>query len=602
MSAITTVVPMSTVNIQEAIRIAMRHHQAGELAQAEAIYRQVLALDPDNPDALHLLGTIADRLGRHDEAVRLINRAITINPNVGFYYNNLGEAYRAMGEFASAISCYTRAIRLDPRCAQAYYNLGNALLARNSLPEAIAAYREAVRIQPDFAGAYNNLGAALKENWQLEEAITAYREAIRLNPRSAKAHSNLGLALCETERLEEAFAECQRALALDPNLSDAYANLGMVLRDQGRLNEALAACHKALAIQPDSHDGLSNLGVILRDQGRLDDSIAAFDAALRLRPDFVGAHWNKSLVLLLRGDYERGWAEFEWRRKHKSLSPTLQDLPYRDWKGSDPTGLTILVRGEQGLGDTIHFIRYARLLARRGARVMVDCQSELHSLVRNMEGVCRVLAIGEQPPPFDAYVPLLSLPLIFGTTLQTVPAEVPYLRPDAALVEKWRARFAGDAGRLKVGLVWTGNIPNRELSNRATTLAAFAPLAGIEGVRFYSLQKGIGAQETKHPPAGLHLSDFTDEIADFNDTAAMITHLDLVISVDTSVAHLAGALAKSVWTLLPFRPAWQWMLDREDSPWYPTMRLFRQSAPGDWAGLMRRVAEQLRALSRRRQS
>ena len=309
-----------------------------------------------------------------------------------------------------------------------------------------------------------------------------------------------------------------------------------------------------------------------------------------LSPDNAVFHWNLSLALLLSGNFEEGWKEYEWRQKVKDFPNRIVSQPL--WDGSDIAGQTILLQAEQGYGDTIQFIRYASMVAQRGANVIVSCQNELTSLLKKVDGIHHVAGYHEPIPEFDVYCPLLSLPLIFHTTVESIPAHVPYIKPEPSLFQHWRAKIQNHVSRLKIGLVWAGR------EQRSCPLELFTPLAEIHYSTFYSLQKGEAAEQAKNPPEGMKLIDYTEDIHDFSDTAAFIENLDLVISVDTAVAHLAGALGKPVWTLLPFVPDWRWLLNRDDSPWYPTMRLFRQPSPGDWESVIARIAQDLTAIKR----
>ena len=622
---------MGVMSVQEAMRAAVQLHQAGRLQEAEAIYRQVLEQVPGHPDALHLMGVLAHQTGRHERAVELIGRAIRVNPGNAFFHNSLGEAYRAMGSLDSAVTSYERAIALRPDYAEGYSNLGNALVEKGQLAQAIAMHRKAVELRPDLGGAYNNLGLALRKNRQPDEAIAALRKAIVLQPGFADAYVNLGNALYDKGCFDEAIDAYRKAIQRRPNHLGAYINLGSALREKDLDDEAVAACQRAIAISPDSSAAHYYLGLALRMKGRLDEAIAAYDKAIQLQPDFAEAHWNRSLALLLNGDLERAWAEYEWRWRYDGFASPRRDFPQPRWKGEDPSGRTILLHSEQGLGDTIQAIRYAPRVARLGARVIVECQAGLKSLIEGVEGVERVLARGEPLPEFDLHSPMLSLPLAFGTTLETIPADVPYIKADPSLVETWRKRLGGGEG-VRVGLVWAGSPAGQADRLRSVSLSLLAPLApfqrcgarrisssprtnslvrgspvgtaptepvgtglaGVKGMTFYSLQKGEAAKEARNPPTGMRLVDLTGDIENFADTAALIANLDLVVSVDTAVAHLAGAMARPVWTLLPFVPDWRWMLGREDSPWYPTMRLFRQAKRGDWAGVVERVARELR--------
>ena len=614
---------MSQQTIQQAMQTAIRCHQTGRLPEAEAIYRQVLEQVPNHPDALHLMGVAAQQRGQVERAVEFVRRAIVASPANPFFHNTLGEAYRALRLLDQAIASYERAIALNPYYAEAYSNLGNALAEKGQFAQAVAMHRKAVERRPDLAGVHNNLGLVLRKVGQLDEAIAVLRRALALQANFPDAYVNLGNALFDKGRLDEAIDAYRMAIQRSPGYLGAHINLGTALREKGLDDEAIAACRQAVALKPDFAPAHYYLGIALRQKGLPDEAIAAYDKAVQLHPDFAGARWNRSLALLLKGDFERGWAEYEWRWQYAEFSSPRRDFPQPQWKGEDAAGRAVLLHAEQGFGDTIQFIRYAPFVARRGARVIVECQPELRSLLQSMEGVGQVVAQGEPLPAFDLQAPLLSLPLAFRTTLQTVPAGVPYLRPEPALVDLWRDRLAprstvflshgpasrpalrpavrpADAAktlphapRLKIGLVWAGSPKKNDFLHRAMPLEVLGPLAAAEGCLFYSLQKGPAAAQAANPPAGMRLVDLTGEIKDFADTAALIAHLDLVISVDTAVAHLAGAMGKPVWTMVSFPPAWQWMLDREDSPWYPTMRLFRQKTRGDWAGVVERMAEEL---------
>jgi tetratricopeptide (TPR) repeat protein len=611
---------MLTVSVQEAMRVAVQFHQEGRLAEAERVYRQVLEQSPRHPDALHLMGVVAHQTGRQPAAIDWVSQAIRVNPLVGDYHNSLGEAYRAAGRLDEAVACYQRAIELRADCAEWHANLGSALLEKGQLDEAISTYRKAIHLKDDIAGVHNNLGYALRQKGLLDEAIAEFRKAIELGPNLVNAHLNLGNALQEKGQFGDAIAAYRRVVEMRGGFAEGYNMLGAALRKNGQFAEAVQAQRRAIQLKPGLPEAHYDLGIALFEEGCLDEAIRACQKAIDLKPDFADAHFNKSWMLLLKGDYEEGWAEHEWRWKRRAAPPMNRNFSQPAWDGSPPLGRTLLLYAEQGLGDTIMFIRYAPLAARRGARVIVECQPELRSLLNGMEGVDQVVARGEAPfdkpfdklkapssveglkapseveglPPFDLQIPLLSLPRIFGTTRESIPAEVPYLRPSLALVEAWREKVAGAGSGLKVGLTWAESRTNKQLLYRSLPLSSLAALGGVKGVRFFSLQRGdVPPARAENPPAGMGLVDLMGEVKDFADMAALIANLDLVISVDTAAAHLAGAMARPVWTLLPFVPDWRWMLDREDSPWYPTMRLFRQRTRGDWAGVVEKVAGEL---------
>lgn len=515
--------------IEQTIGLAMQHHQAGRLQQAEAMYRQVLAKQPGHADVLYLLGILAGQTGRNDEAVELLRRVITLTP--GF--------------------------------AEAHFHLGNALSTRGEFGEAVGAYRQALALNPRYPEAWNNLGNALRGKRELEAAVGAFEQAV----------------------------------ALRPTYGQAYCNMGPVLQDLGRVEEAIAACRRAVELKPDLMEAHGNLGNALKAQGRWDEADAAFRQAIALNPALPECHFNLAILMLLRGEFAQGWREYEWRSQFKDFPKPARVFTQRQWDGSDLVGRTIMLQTEQGFGDTFQFMRYVPLVAARGGRVLVACHQEMRQVLEGAEGVAGWVGEGEALPAFDVYCPLLSLPLAFGTALASIPATVPYLRADEGKIAHWGRKLGGDKRCLRVGLVWAGRAAHENDRNRSMSLAALAPLGQVPGVRFYSLQKGEAGLEAQRPPEGLDVVDWTAELEDFSDTAGLIGQLDLVIAVDTAVVHLAGALGKAVWTLLPLVPDWRWMLEREDSPWYPTMRLFRQRASGDWAGVVRRVCEALAGLA-----
>lgn len=575
------------------MQAAIEHHQHGRLVEAEQLYRRILDQQPGNPQALQLLGVVNHQQGRSDVAVELISRALALRPNWPQAYSNRGEALRVLGKLDEAIADHQRAIVLEPRQAQTHYNLGVAAKDKGDLDSAIAAYRQAIALKPDYAKAHGNLGNALREKKQLDEAITACRRAIELKPDFAEAFNNLSAAYRDAERYDEAIAACRQALALQPSFPEAHLNLGNALRDTGLEVEAVAAYRQAIALRPALAEAYTNLGTVLKDLGRLDEAVDAARRAVALQPDSPEAHYSLAFVLLLRGDFAEGWVEHEWRWLFKDFPAHRWTSSKPQWDGSDLAHRTILLYCEQGYGDILQFIRYAPLVAQRGGRVLAMCPAELHRLFRCIPDVTQWIAFDEPLPPFDVQCPLMSLPLAFGTTPETIPCSIPYLKADAGDVERWRARLAHEPDGLKVGLVWAGRPTHKNDRNRSLPLAMLAPVAGIPNVNFYSLQKGGPSSQTKSPPGGMTLVDWTDELNDFADTAALVANLDLVISVDTAVAHLTGALGTPVWLLAPHVTDWRWPPGSEDSPWYPTMRLFRQRAPNEWKEAIERAAGSL---------
>ena len=576
-----------------------------KLDEAVACYQQALRLKPNYPEAHYNLGIVLAKQDKLDEAVASYQQALRLKPNYPEAHNNLGTVLARQGKLDEAMASYQQALRLKPDDPEAHNNLGLALAKQDKLDEAVASYQQALRLKPNYPEAHSNLGNALQEQGRLDEAVASCQQALRLKPDYAEAHHNLGIVLAKQDKLDEAVASFQQTLRLKPDYPDAHYNLGIVLEKQDKLDEAMASYQQALRLKPDYPEAHNNLGIVLGKQGRLDEAVACYQQAVRLKPDYPEAHWNRSLAWLLMGRFEQGWPGYEWRWKCKefgSLPPFQPPL----WDGSSLDGRTILVHAEQGLGDTLQFIRYVPSLHQRGGRVILMCQPPLVRLLTRSPGIERLLAHGDPVPEFDVHTPLLSLPRLLGTTLESVPADVPYLEAEPQLVEAWRHRLGSYPG-FKVGIVWQGNPKFRLDRLRSIPLAQFAPLARVPGVHLFSLQKGPGAEQLAAVTDRFPVTDLGSGLDDFVDTAAVLKNLDLVISVDTAIAHLAGALGIPVWVALPFAPDWRWLMGREDSPWYPTMRLFRQDKAGDWASVfaeIRVAAEKMAAeksASRRRE-
>jgi len=502
----------------------------------------------------------------------------------------------------------------------------------------MACYRHALRLKPTYPDAHNSLGITLMELDRLDEAVASCSEAVRLNPQFAEAHNSLGNALERQGKLDDAVRCYREAIRLKPNLAEASNNLGNALKRQGKLDEAVGCYQEAVRLKPDYAEAHGNLGNTRVQQGRFDEAQACYDQALRLDAGHKETHFNQSLLWLLLGKWAEGWPEYEWRWQTKSFPRYAFSQPR--WDGSpSPSPLarpTVLLLAEQGLGDTLQFVRYAPLVQQRGYKVILQCQAPLVRLLAGVRGIDRVVAHGAPLPAFDAYAPLLSLPAIFGKSIAEVPATVPYLQADANLVEHWKSPKSKVESRKSkvesprseevqltsdirhptsdflVGIAWQGNPIFRIDRQRSIPLARFARLAQVEGVQLISLQKGPGTEQLSvsagpppcPPPSGgrgergvLDLGTRLDEASGpFMDTAAVMKNLDLVISSDTAVPHLAGALGVPVWVALPLVPDWRWLVERENSPWYPTMRLFRQTRYEHWDDVFDRMAEELKAV------
>lgn len=612
---------MTHLDAAQSIQAALQHHRAGGFAEAEKLYRQVLAAQPEQTDALHLLGVLLGQTGRTQAGIELLGRACDLCPDYAAMFLSLGNLLRDAGRPEQAIAAYVRALRLHPAGGEAHNNLGNVLIDQNRFAEAADAYRAAVRLNPKLDRAWSNLGVALRAMGQFSEAADALRRAIELDPNSSIAYDNLGIVLREIGEIDASLEAHVQSLALQPNSSAAHNNMSVTLRIKKRWDESLAACQKALALDPHNAEAFNNLGVTLAEVGRTDDAIAAYRKAIELRPGF-GAAWtnlgvslgdaglfaqslaacqmavdvepasasarfNLGVILLKLGQFERGWVEYERRWECRGLFPPNRFTQPR-WDGRALSGQTVFLHADQGLGDTMQFIRYVPLIRARGGRVLFECAAPLLRLLVGFPGIETVYAQGRTPPEFDFHCPLGSLPAVFSTRAESIPVEVPYLRARPRLVNDWRGKLAPFEGQLKVGLVWAGRGAHKNDRNRSLPLARLAPLAA-EGITFFSLQKGEASAQADDPPPGMRLIDFTAELFDLADSAGLIENLDLVISVDTAVAHLAGAMGKTIWTLLPVNPDWRWLLERDDSPWYPTMRLFRQGPREQWDDVVERL-------------
>jgi tetratricopeptide (TPR) repeat protein len=532
----------------------------GDAAAAEAALRTLLARDPTQARAWSSLGGIVQRRGDQAAAAPLFRRALALDPNMPEAHNNLGVALRELGRNAEAIACYRRALALRADYAKAELNLGVALMDDGALAAAGEHLRRAAALEPQLAEAHYNLGNLLEKQEALVEAAASFARAAELKPAFYQAHNNLGAVLSKAGDAEAAHRSFARAAALEPRRAEAHHNLGNALAELGRHAEALASFRHAIALDP-TH---------------------------------VQAAFAEAMLLMQCGELREGFAKYECRWRLETLPPRGFAAPL--WNGEDLAGRTILLHAEQGYGDTIQCLRYVPLVAARGGRVLLEVPSELVRLAQRLPATAKVIARGDALPDFDLQCPLLSLPRAFATTLATIPAEVPYLSATPEAIARWRSRL-GDAPGIKVGLAWAGSAQHRSDARRSIALTEFDPLLTLAGVRWFSLQVGARAADLACLPGG-RVTDLSGELTDFAETAAALHNLDLVIAVDTAVAHLAGALARPAFLLLRARPDWRWLLAREDSPWYPTLRLFRQRRPGDWPEVMARVRAALAAMAK----
>lgn len=579
----------------EKLQQALQLHQQGAVEKAQAIYQDILKQHPNHFDSLHLLGISYIQTGQPAKSLELIGKALKINPRLAQVHNNLGKAYKDLGQFKNAIVAYEKALVIKPDYAEAYVNRGSALLEIDRPAEALEDFDKALALNPNLSAAHINRGNALKSLLRLEEAIVQYNKALQLTPNSAEAYSNRGNVLKDLGRSDEALKDLDRAITLNPNYAEAYNNRGIVLRELNRSVEALNNFDQSLRLNPHAADVYNNRGNALKDIKRLPDALASYDKAISIKPDFADAYWNKSLLLILAGDYLNGWALYEWRQHKEDLKGSYYNFPQPAWRGQqDLSGKTLLVYAEQGFGDVIQFCRYLPQLHALGIKIVFEVPQPLVSLVSGLPCPMMVVAKGEQLPAFDAHCPVMSLPYAFKTALHTVPSAVPYIQSNASKVQEWQRKL-GEKNRLRVGLVWSGSTAHKNDANRSVRLQDLQPLLDLS-VEWHSLQKEYRQHDLEYLQRAKQINQHQLDLQDFSDTAALIECMDLVISVDTSVAHVAGALGKQVWILLPYAPDYRWMLERSDTPWYPTAKLFRQKEAGDWQGVVGKLVSECRSI------
>ena len=609
---------MASVTLPEALRRAVTAYNDGKFSEAGRLCHAIIAAKPDLFDALRLLAVVQTKLGRLKDALTSYDHALALRPDHAPTLFRRGATVYELRRFEDALASYEKALIVRPDCHEALVNrgialrelrrfdeaLGNherALIVRPNYPEALVnrglalhelkrfdealgSYERALIVRPNYHEALVSRGATLHELKRFDEALASYEKALIVRPDCHEALVNRGIALRELRRFDEALGNHERALIVRPNYPEALVNRGVALHELKCFDEALGSYERALIVRPNYPEALVNRGLVLHDSKRFKEALASFDRAITVRPSFAQAHVYEAFSRLLIGDFDGGLEKFEWRSNESKAR-----FPQPMWRGSNKiTGNTILIHSENwvGFGDMIQFCRYVPLVAERAARVVLEVQAPLQGLMSTLPAAPQIVAMGDPLPRFDMHCPLLSLPLAFKTRLETIPAATPYLRAAAQAVVNWNARLSG-RGRPRIGLVWSSNKVYR--IEKSISLRLLLPLMDVSAT-FVSLhlQKDVSAGDAAVLKARSDVLHFGDEL-NFSETAALISNLDLIISVDTSVAHLAGALAKPVWVLLPFIPDWRWLLDRNDSPWYPTARLFRQEDSRTWDSVIARV-------------
>jgi tetratricopeptide (TPR) repeat protein len=606
-------------------------YNSGNLAEAETLCRKIIATDRKNFDAFHLLaivqaaqgqrekaianydraialrptvaavfsnrGAVLKDLKRYDEALASFDRALAIEPSFAQAHNNRGNTFQALGRHDEALASYARALALRPNDVKAIRNRGIAMRDLGRFDEALASFDRAIALSPGFAEAYGDRGLALLTMKRFEDALASFDRAIALAPRIAEFHDRRANVLLKLQRFEQALASSDDAIAMKPDAAEAYANRGLILHALKRLEEALTSCDNAIRLEPDFADAHFIRGHLLHEMKRPEEAIASYEKALRIEPHHENANGHLGHTLLLVGQFERGWRQYEWRKK---LDRPMGNRSYPQpvWTGEQSVdGATLFVHWEQGLGDTLQFCRYAKHARTLGAKVIFSVQRPLVRLLQKLDPDIEVTDDGSPPATFDYHSALISLPLAFSIKKIDVRAETRYLRAEPSRVEEWRSRI-GETG-LKVGICWHGTRIGAG-TEKSFLLNDLHGLAQIPGVRLISLQKGDGVDQLHSAPKDLRVESFGDELDiggdAFVDTAAIMENLDLIITADTSVAHLAGALGRPTWVALKHVPEWRWGLEGDVTPWYPTMRLFRQKSRDDWTSVF---AEMQRELSDR---
>ncbi|TAN41104.1 MAG: tetratricopeptide repeat protein [Nitrospirae bacterium] len=548
------------MDITNGISRAVKEQESGNLSAAEGIYSAILLNDPDNPAVL----------------------------------NNLGNLLRAKGDPNKAIECFRKALLSSPSSPELHYNLANILHETGNAEEAIAHYRFAITLAPDLMEAYNNIAGALNEAGRFDEALDYIEKVLTANPLYAGAYITKGNICAALEQWDKALNSYRKALEITPRNHDIFYNMANIKKITGNISEALTLYRETLKLKPDYPDAWNNLGAALKRTGNISEAVECYRKAIDLSPYNEDAHLNYAIALLLSGRFEEGWKEYEWRLKTRNV---YRRENQREWNGAKLNGETVLLYADQGYGDTIQCARYIPMVKAMGAgKIILECQPELISLMEKISCIDSISPRKTELVAFDLCCALFSLPLIFDTDLENIPASVPYLQAPERIVSKWKNRLKLHEDMLNVGLVWAGSPSYQEDKSRSLDLKMFLPMLKLkeDNIAFFSLQKGLAAKEILSVPEDLRPTDLSGEIDDFSDTAAIMEQLSLIITVDTASAHLAGALGKPVWTLVPEDPDWRWLLEREDSPWYPTMKLFRRTAEADWHKLVLSICLELK--------
>jgi tetratricopeptide (TPR) repeat protein len=571
----------------------LRHLRAGRYLDAQICCQQALAADPNHPDSLHLMGLLSRQAQQYEHAVEWIARAIRQAPKVE-YLSSLGATLQQLGRLEEALKALDKAVQLKPEDAELWINLGNVLAELERPADALLTFQHVLKLNPRHWDAAYRSGFLLHRLERPAEALFYFDLSDRLQPNQAVILEMRAIALHKLKRFEEALADNRRAHVLNPENADTCNNIGAILQLLGRDEEALSWFDRALELRPDYIVAFTNKASSLQSFHRFDEAFAIYHHMKTIDPGNAQADWDLSLLHMLTGNFEAGWAGREARWKaHSVVYPKLSEPM---WLGKESIeGKTILICSDEGLGDSIQFARYVPMVAARGARVILVVDDAMYPLLSTLSGVAQSCSkSASMLPAFDMHCPMSSLPLAFGTRLDTIPSDISYLpAPAESRVQSWEDRL-GPHNKLRVGLVWSGNPNHSNDHNRSVPLRTLSRILDVDA-SFVSLQKDLKPDDETALREWTDIIDLTADLADFNETAALVSCLDLVITVDTSVAHLAAALGRTTWILLPYLPDYRWLLNRDDSPWYPTVRLFRQTATREYADVLDRVRAELLA-------
>lgn len=570
-------------SLQQAVEL----HRNGKLAEAEQAYRAVLVAQPRQPDALSLLGVVLEAQGRAAEAVPLIRKAVALDPKAALFRLHLGNALLASGDTVGAAQELRMATRLQPTLAEAHYNLGNALRKMEDTQGAIAAYCACLALAPQAHEARNNLALLISAAGDVDGAIAELNTVLAADPNYIQARVNLANIADEAGRYDLSYAEAQKAVALDPTHTDALFALALATTRHGRDADAITLYRQLLTLKPDHYQAWDNLAQLFQANASWPEAESAYQQARQLAPHDPDINYHGALFDLVMGRLAKGFAAYDWRFKAVKPLKRLAHATAPVWDGQNPAGKTILVMDEQGFGDSLMFCRYLPLLQAKGARVIYACRAPLQGLMQSLAGVEQFVPMTEAAhTACDAHCALMDLPHFLGTDDSSIPAAVPYLHASTGALPPELTQETA----LKVGVVWAGNRHHKHDRRRSILFAEFSALFGVPGVRFYNLLRpdDLRGDEAAHFAAH-GIVDLGSQITDFSISARFIAALDLVIAVDTATVHLAGALGKPVWVLLPLGPDWRWQIDRRDSPWYPTATLYRQQALDDWSGVLQQM-------------